>query len=172
MDDASRRRRDDHRGEATVGVAMSRSLRPWLTTGVAIVGLGVIAVAPVEPTPPGDERIANAAMELTTDPNPFEYYPQVLERSLANTSDRLDEYFANPFPVVRAIAENQLQAVDSIVGAAVRRDPVAVVRAVVDAVAQPAVNLARVVGTGEPFETAVGFLVRLALPIVSGAFAA
>ena len=172
VDDESRRRRDDHRGEATVGVAMSRSLRPWVTTGVAVVGAGVIAVSPVEPTPHADVRIANAAVELTTDPNPFEYYPEVLRRSLANTSDRLDEYFANPFPIVRAIAENQLEAIDSIVGAAVSLDPVAVVRAIVDAVAQPVVNLARVASTGEPFETAVGFLVRLALPIVSGVFAA
>ncbi|HEY9265026.1 MAG TPA: hypothetical protein VIQ11_10510 [Mycobacterium sp.] len=151
---------------------MSRSLRPWVTTGVAVVGAGVIAVAPVEPTPHADVRIANSAVDLTAAPSPFEYYPQVLMRSLANTGDRLDEYFADPFPVVRAIAESQLEALDSILGAAVSHDPAAVVRAIVDAVARPVLNLARVVSTGEPLETAVGFLVRLALPVVSGVFAA
>lgn len=136
------------------------------------MGAGVIAVAPVEPVPTTEVRTASAAVQLTAAPNPFEYYPLVLGRSLSNVGDRLDEYFADPLPILAAIAGNQLRAFDSIVGAVVSLDPVAVVRAVLHAVTQPAVNLARVLSTGEPFVTAASFLVRLALPVVSGVYAA
>ena len=136
------------------------------------MGAGVIAVVPVEPVTTTEVRTASAAVQLTAAPNPFEYYPQVLGRSLSNAGDRLDEYFADPLPILAAIAGNQLRAFDSIVGAVVSLDPVAVVRAVLHAVTQPAVNLARVLSTGEPFATAASFLVRLALPVVSGVYAA
>ncbi len=33
---------------------MQLSLRPYVTAGVAIVGASVIAIAPIQPTPPDD----------------------------------------------------------------------------------------------------------------------
>jgi hypothetical protein len=35
-----------------VGVTLQASLRPWLTTGIALVSVGVIAASPITPTPP------------------------------------------------------------------------------------------------------------------------
>jgi hypothetical protein len=151
---------------------MPESIRPWVTAGVAVVGAGVIAVAPFEPASHTDIRIASSAIDLSAAPNPFEYYPQVVKRALANADDRLDEYFADPFPIVQAIAQNQFNGLADIAGAAGSLDPVAVVRAILRAVGQPIVSLAKVLGSGEPFETAASLLVRLVPPIVSGVFGA
>lgn len=163
---------DDYRAEADVGGgAVQRSVRPWITAGVAILGASVIAVAPLEPVPHSEMRIANAALELSAAPNPFQYYPQVVMRSFTNAGDRLSQYFSDPLPIAQAIIDNQHDALADIVDAAARLDPVALVRAILRAFAQPVVNLVKVLGTGEPFETAASLLVRLALPIVGGAFA-
>lgn len=116
-------------------------------------------------------RVENAALELSAAPNPFQYYPQVVMRSFTNAGDRLSQYFSDPLPIAQAIIDNQHDALADIVDAAARLDPVALVRAILRAFAQPVVNLVKVFGTGEPFDTAASLLVRLALPIVGGAFA-
>lgn len=151
---------------------MPKSIRPWVTAGVAVVGAGVIAVAPFEPAQHAEVRIANSAIDLSAAPNPFDYYPQVVDRALANADDRLDEYLSDPFPILQAIAKNQHKGIADIVGAAADLDAVAVVRALLRAVGQPVVSLAKVLGSGEPFETAASLLVRLVPPIVSGVFGA
>ncbi|MDG4664555.1 hypothetical protein [Mycobacterium sp. 236(2023)] len=152
---------------------MSSSIRPWVTAGIAVVGVGVIAVAPFEPLPPGDSiQITNSAVELNTTPRPLDYYPQVVMRSLENASDRLAEYLAAPLPIVTAVLESQYDAITDIVSAGEDRDAVAVVNALVGAVALPVVNLTKVVGSGEPFDMIASLIIRLALPIVSGVLAA
>ena len=150
---------------------MQRSVRPWITAGVAILGASVVAVAPLEPVPHSEMRVENAALELSAAPNPFQYYPQVVMRSFTNAGDRLSQYFSDPLPIAQAIIDNQHDALADIVDAAARLDPVALVRAILRAFAQPVVNLVKVFGTGEPFDTAASLLVRLALPVVGGAFA-
>ena len=151
---------------------MRSSARPWAMAGVAIIGASVIAVATLDPAPNHDVRIASSALELTAAPNPFEYYPQVLLRTLANAGDRLDEYLAEPLPILTAIAQNQYAAFAEIINAAGSFDPVAVATAILRAVAQPVVDLVKVIGSGEPLETAASLLVRLLPPIVSGVLAA
>ena len=42
---------------------MQLSLRPYVTAGVAIVGASVIAIAPIQPTPP-DVQIPNPVRRL------------------------------------------------------------------------------------------------------------
>ncbi|WP_067963506.1 hypothetical protein [Mycobacterium sp. NAZ190054] len=144
-----------------------------MTTGVAVVGVGVIAVAPLEPSPAfTDVRVTNSAVDLTAAPNPFEYYPQVVMRSLANAGDRLREYLAAPLPIVDAVADNQYAALAVIGDAVGDEDVVAVLEAVVGALTTPVLNLAKVVGSGEPYRTAASVIVRLALPIASGVVAA
>lgn len=151
---------------------MPKSVRPWLTATVTIVGVGVIAVAPLEPPAKSDVRVENTAVLAQTTPGPFQYYPQVVRRSLANANDLVREYLADPLPVVRAIADNQSKAVADIVEAAAALDPGAFVHAVVAAIGQPVTGLVKVVGSGEPFETASSMLIRLAIPVVSGVLAA
>ncbi|MBI5341114.1 hypothetical protein EV589_3534 [Mycobacterium sp. BK558] len=151
---------------------MPKSVRPWLTAAVAIVGVGAVSVAPLEPAAKSEVRVENAAVLVDEAPSPFEYYPQVLQRSASNADDLVREYLADPLPVVRAIADNQNRALADVVDAAAALDPGAFVRAVVAAVSQPVAGLVKVVGSGEPFETASSMLVRLALPVVSGVLAA
>ena len=151
---------------------MPSSVRPWVTAGVAIVGAGVLAVAPLEPVPSNDVRTASSALELASAPNPFEYYPQVLLRTLGNAGDRLDEYLAEPLPILTAIAQNQYTAYADIVNAAGSFDPVAVATAILRAVAQPVLTLVKVISSGEPFDAAASLLVRMLPPLVSGVLAA
>lgn len=151
---------------------MPKSVRPWLTAAVAIVGVGAVSVAPLEPAAKSEVRVENAAVLVDEAPSPFEYYPQVLQRSASNADDLVREYLADPLPIVRAIADNQNRALADVVDAAAALDPGAFVRAVVAAVSQPVAGLVKVVGSGEPFETASSMLVRLALPVVSGVLAA
>lgn len=151
---------------------MPKSVRPWLTAAVAIVGVGAVSVAPLEPAANSEVRVENAAVLVDEAPSPFEYYPQVLQRSASNADDLVREYLADPLPIVRAIADNQNKALADVVDAAAALDPGAFVRAVVAAVSQPVAGLVKVVGSGEPFQTASSMLVRLALPVVSGVLAA
>jgi hypothetical protein len=151
---------------------MPKSVRPWLTAAVAIVGVGAVSVAPLEPAAKSDVRVENAAVLVEKAPSPFEYYPQVLQRSASNADDLVREYLADPLPIVRAIADNQNRALADVVDAAAALDPGAFVRAVVAAISQPVTGVVKVVGSGEPFETASSMLVRLALPVVSGVLAA
>jgi hypothetical protein len=154
---------------------MPRSVRPWATASIAIVGTSAIALAPMEfpdTALPADVQVTNTAVQLNATPTPFEYYPQMLKRSLGNAGDRIAEYLADPLPIVRAIAENQNHAFAEVAAAAADLDPVAFARAVIVAIAQPIVNVARVFGTGQPFEAAAGMPLRVALPFVSGLIAA
>jgi hypothetical protein len=151
---------------------MASSIRPWVTTGVAVVGVGLIALVPVDPGPAaGDVRIANSAVDVTTAPNPLEYYPQMLMRSLDNAGDRFGEYLAAPFPIVTAVADNQRAAFADVVAAVRSGDPAAIAGAVAESVTVPVVNLVRVAGSGEPFRTAASLIVRLALPVSGGVLA-
>ncbi len=92
---------------------MPNSVRPWITAGVAMVGAGLIAVTPPQPAPT-EVRVATAAVLIDAAPSPFEYYPQVVQRSLGSAGDRLDEYLADPAPVLRALAHNRYRAVADV----------------------------------------------------------
>lgn len=152
---------------------MPKSIRPWATAVIAVVGAGVIAVAPFEPLPPGDTvRITPSAVELATSPSPTDYYPQVVKRALENAGDRLSEYLAAPFPIVTAVAGNQYTSLTDIVDAVEDGEVVEIVDALIRAIAMPVTNLVKVVGSGQPFEMTASLIVRLALPIVSGVMAA
>jgi hypothetical protein len=152
---------------------MPKSVRPWATAVIAVVGAGVIAVAPFEPLPPGETiRITPSAVELDSSPSPTDYYPQVVMRSLENAGDRLSEYLAAPFPIVTAVAGNQYTSLTDIVDAVEDGDVVEIVDAVIRAIAMPVTNLVKVVGSGQPFEMTASLIVRLALPVVSGVMAA
>lgn len=152
---------------------MAKSIRPWATAVIAVVGAGVVAVAPFEPLGPGDTiRITPSAVEIDSSPSPTAYYPQVVMRSLDNAGDRLSEYLAAPLPIVTAVAGNQYTSLTDIVDAVAGGDVVEIVDAVIRSIAMPVTNLVKVVGSGQPFEMTASLVVRLALPIVSGVMAA
>lgn len=89
---------------------MNAALRPYATTGIAIVGAAVIAVSPVLVTPQSlpDVQVANPAVELTQITNPIELWAQVLGESIANLGDLTDRVLDDPAPILTQIIANQL----------------------------------------------------------------
>jgi hypothetical protein len=75
---------------------MHAAVRPYVTTGVALVGSSVIAIAPLAPSPPdiriAEIRVTTAAVQLTAAPNPIEFYPQVLKEAFDNAGLLLQQY--------------------------------------------------------------------------------
>ncbi|OKH69526.1 hypothetical protein EB72_27215 [Mycobacterium sp. SWH-M1] len=149
---------------------MPKVVRPWLTVGVAALGIGAIVAAPSS-APKGEVRIANSAIVQHETQGPLQYYPDVLSRSLTNARRLVAEYLEDPLPVVRAVADNQHRGVTEVLRAAADLDPEAFAQAVLSAVNQPVASLGRVVARGEPVRTANSLLVRLALPAASGVLA-
>lgn len=149
---------------------MPKAVRPWLTVGVAAIGVGTIIVAPSS-SPRGHVRVENSAVVQNETQSPLRYYHEVVSQSVANAARLVDEYLEEPLPVVRAIADTQHHAVVEVLRAAAELDPEAFAHAVLAAAYQPVAGLARVVGSGEPFRTANSMLVRLALPAASGVLA-
>ncbi|KKE98702.1 hypothetical protein [Mycolicibacterium obuense] len=149
---------------------MPKVVRPWLTVGVAALGIGAIVAAP-SPAPKGELRIENSAIVQHETQGPLQYYPDVLSRSLTNARRLVAEYLEDPLPVVRAVADNQHRAVTEVQRAAADLDPEAFAQAVLSALNQPVASLGRVVARGEPVRTANSLLVRLALPAASGVLA-
>ncbi len=95
---------------------MLTAVRPCLSAGIALVGAGVIAVAPISP-PPTASVVASPAVQLTAIPSPLQLYPQVLETSLANVEAQFEDYFSEPFPIIGATLENYAQAFEDAVTA-------------------------------------------------------
>jgi hypothetical protein len=91
-------------------------MRPVVTAGVALVGVGVVAVSPIAP-PPLDIAAAHAPVQLAAIPSPLQLYPQMVVRSLANAGVLLEQYFADPFPIIGATLENQAAAFADAVAA-------------------------------------------------------
>ncbi|MHA0286356.1 hypothetical protein ACXYX3_07850 [Mycobacterium sp. C3-094] len=149
---------------------MPKVVRPWLTAGMAVIGVGTIVAAP----PPSSEssvRVENSAVVQNPTHNPLQYYPDVLSRSVANAGHLVDEYLEQPLPIVRAIADNERRGVVEVLRAAAELNPEPFAHAVLAAANRPVASLARVVGSGEPFRTANSMVVRLTVPAASGVLA-
>lgn len=149
---------------------MPKVVRPWVTAGVAAVGVATIVIAPAS-APEDKVRIENSAVVQTETQGPLQYYPEVLSRSLSNARRLVARYLEDPLPVVTAIAENQHHAVTDVLRAAAELDPEAFAHAVLAAASQPVQSLGRVVAGGEPVHTANSLLVRLTMPAASGVLA-
>lgn len=85
---------------------MRANMKPYVTAGVALVGVGVIAATPITP-PPAPTLVVHETVQLAAVPSPLQLYPQVILRSLTNAGTLFQEYFADPFPIVNAILQNQ-----------------------------------------------------------------
>lgn len=96
---------------------MQVAVRPYLTSGIALVGAGVIAVSPVAPPMPEIEVAAvhSAPVALTAT------YAELIDNTLSNLgflgNDLFEEGIA---PILQQIAVNQLTLVQDL-GAAVHR---------------------------------------------------
>lgn len=74
---------------------MRKALRPYLTAGVAVVGAGALAIAPVIATPP-DVRIVNPAVHQSG--GAFDSYVETVREALENLEALLGSALALPAP--------------------------------------------------------------------------
>ena len=108
---------------------MNVTIRSYLTAGVAALGVGAIALAPVQPVPALDQdrvtRSLAAALAAESTPiDPITPWVDTFETSIANIGALFDFYFSNPggytsplglegpgqavFPLLQTIIANQM----------------------------------------------------------------
>lgn len=101
---------------------------PWVAAGIALVGAGAIAAAPITAPLPGLPTVQTAAVALTADFDPFAAWQDVFTTAQTNATTLWDSMSAAPM-----VAGQQLIA-DLINGTTI--DP----QAVIDAFVQPSMQ--------------------------------
>ena len=91
---------------------MHTALRPYMTTGVALVGASVIAVTPISP-PPAEihmpaPRVSSASVELTAAFDPITAYTQLFTNTFNNLVGLGGEVLADPAPILRQVLTNTI----------------------------------------------------------------
>ena len=84
---------------------MRAGLRPYAKAGVALVGVSVIALAPIAAAPP-DVKIANPDVHLSA--NPLEEYIAAFQRAIESAQLVLEQLFAEPTPISEEWVLNSL----------------------------------------------------------------
>lgn len=115
---------------------MIATMKPALTAGVALLGVGVIACAPVEPVA-AVAPVVDATVQLSAVPSPLELYPQVLVRAVQNSTALIEAYLADPLPLTRLTIEKQIVALGEAFDALGEGDGAAAVAAIGRAIVQP-----------------------------------
>lgn len=91
---------------------MQVAVRPYVTTGIALVGASVIAVTPISVAPPEIEKsaraVSTAAVELTAVTNPITAWLDVLTSAVGNAGAIGEEWLTDPAPLLRQFLTNQL----------------------------------------------------------------
>jgi hypothetical protein len=90
---------------------MHAAVRPYATTGVALVGAGVIAVTPLAPLPDVHIPTLRAPVALTQATNP---YTQVFQQAVANLEAILSTAATNPTPILTKILSNQITTLQAL----------------------------------------------------------
>ncbi|HET7740998.1 MAG TPA: hypothetical protein VFL67_10155 [Mycobacterium sp.] len=97
---------------------MQLALRPYVTTGIAMVGAAAIAVTPISVTP-HDIRVPavySSDVQLAALLNPFEVFAPIVGQAVANAQVIGQKVFDNPMPILRALALNQLDSAGTLAG--------------------------------------------------------
>lgn len=115
---------------------MFAAVRPLAVSGAILLAANGIGSAPTEPVA-SVARVEHSAVALAAAPSPFEFYPQVIGRTLQNAGTLSAMYFADPFPITRVILANQTAALSDAVTALVNGDPEAALTALVGAITAP-----------------------------------
>ncbi|MGV0853447.1 hypothetical protein, partial [Mycolicibacterium phlei] len=96
---------------------MTAVSRPKFTTGIALAGAAAIAMTPVAVKAPDIvERVTAAApaVQLTAIDNPFPLWEAITQQALGSLQELVNEYIADPVPVLRQIAENQTESLTEL----------------------------------------------------------
>ena len=111
---------------------MHAAVRPYLATGVALVGAASIAVMPIQPSNPllsvpAVPAVSSQAFTLTAQANPIALWVSVLQDAIDNVGALGGDVLSDPAPILRQLVRNQLGYLGTAVGAG---------RSVVDGVGQ------------------------------------
>ena len=93
--------------------------RSYLTAGIAALGVGAIALSPIQPIPhhvtaAPQQVVSNLAVELaaTVDPwvtvNPVKAWVDTAKATVANSVTLIKFYFQDPFPLLKTVVANQV----------------------------------------------------------------
>lgn len=98
---------------------MLASIRPYATAGVALVGAGVIAAAPVVAPPIPEShvtvpQVSSQAVELSAFFDPLTTWIEVFTAAFENGGVIAEEVLSNPAPVLRQILANQIGYLQTI----------------------------------------------------------
>lgn len=100
---------------------MDISVRSYLTAGVALAGAGIIAVTPVTPAGPALRDIQapafhTADVQLASLLNPLDVFAPIFEQATANSQVIGQKILQDPFPILQALALNQLDSGATLLG--------------------------------------------------------
>jgi hypothetical protein len=97
---------------------MHVNVRSHLTAGVALAGAGIIAVTPVTPVLRDIQvpAVSTAEVQLASLLNPLEVFAPILEQAMANAQAIGQKMVADPLPILRALALNQLDGLGTLAG--------------------------------------------------------
>ena len=90
---------------------MELSARSMLTAGIATLGVGAIALAPVHPVPnqlalAPEKAVSTLAVTLASTIDPITPWVDTIKLSLANTQKLLNFYLEQPLPLLTTISKN------------------------------------------------------------------
>ncbi len=91
---------------------MHVSNRSYLTAGVAALGVGAIALAPIQPLPnqvalAPQRTLSNVAVDLTASIDPITPWVDAFKAAAANGAALNATWWAKPFPILQTITANQ-----------------------------------------------------------------
>ncbi|WP_155944026.1 hypothetical protein [Mycobacterium sp. 360MFTsu5.1] len=98
---------------------MQIAVRSSLTTGVALMGAGVIALAPVTHQPVPDLHLPAlhaSAVQLAAQVNPITQWGQIITEALQNTKGIVTDVIADPAPVLGQVVRNQIASAVAVGG--------------------------------------------------------
>ncbi|MGE2690185.1 hypothetical protein [Mycolicibacterium pulveris] len=97
---------------------MEISVRPYMTSGVALVGATVVAMSPITPVVPSDAAAAPAAVarsvQLAASVNPVTAYLELIENTVTSVAGLGQAILANPAPILQQIITNQLTSAGAL----------------------------------------------------------
>lgn len=101
---------------------MHAAVRPYLATGVALVGVASIAVMPLQPSNPpipvpALPAISSQAFTLTAQTNPIALWADVFNDAIANAGVLGEDLLSDPAPIIRQLLRNQIGYLGTAVGA-------------------------------------------------------
>ena len=153
---------------------METAARSCLMAGVALVGAGAIAAAPIHPVLPASQAPAipssSASVELNALVNPIELWAEVLSTTATNLGSIAQTVLENPAPILGKIIDNQL--ITAQVFASLASTFASGFAEGVGLMPQQIEDSIRAILAGDIYQGSINLATAFLSPIVRGAFGA